>query len=216
LVLFNACKREQYHPNSGYKKLFRRLRATYKVSANKDDLSPDRLDEANLMVFGGPRERFTEHEIQQLKMFVKKGGSALFLVGEGGDDALGTNINAVVEEFGMAVRQDSVVRTVYYKYLYPKEVFIANGVLQPAIAANKNINTKVSKSAGSSAQAPIDTSNNGGLNFVFPHGATMNVEKPAVVRPASVSACTRMERREGKRRRTPDSRVFARAFFCVW
>ena len=25
---------------------------------------------------------------------------------------------------------DSVVRTVYYKYLYPKEVFISNGILQ--------------------------------------------------------------------------------------
>lgn len=180
-VLFNVCKREQYHPNSGYKKLFRRLRATYKVSANKDDLSPDRLDEANLMVFGGPREKFTEHEIQQLKVFVRKGGSVLFLVGEGGDEALGTNVNSVVEEYGMAVRQDSVVRTVYYKYLYPKEVFIANGVLQPAIAANKNINAKSSKSAGSSATAPIDTANNGGLSFVFPHGATMTVEKPAVV-----------------------------------
>ena len=147
-MLFNACKREKYHPNSGYKKLFRRLRATYKVSANKDDLSPDRLDEANLMIFGGPRERFTEHEIQQLKTFVKKGGSVLLLVGEGGDEALGTNVNSIIEEYGMTVRQDSVVRTVYYKYLYPKEVFIANGVLQPAVAQNKNVNAKSSKNAG--------------------------------------------------------------------
>ena len=134
------------------------------------------------MIFGGPRERFTEHEIQQLKTFVKKGGSVLFLVGEGGDEALGTNVNSIIEEYGMTVRQDSVVRTVYYKYLYPKEVFIANGVLQPAVAQNKNINAKSSKNAGTLIAAPIDTSNNGGLNFVFPHGATMNVEKPAVVR----------------------------------
>ena len=40
------------------------------------------------MIFGGPRERFTEHEIQQLKTFVKKGGSVLLLVGEGGDEAV--------------------------------------------------------------------------------------------------------------------------------
>ncbi len=29
----------------------------YKVSANKDDLSPDRLDEANVMVFGLARDK---------------------------------------------------------------------------------------------------------------------------------------------------------------
>ena len=32
-------------------------RCRYKVAANKDDLSPDHLDEANVMVFGGPREK---------------------------------------------------------------------------------------------------------------------------------------------------------------
>lgn len=33
------------------------LNISYKVSANKDDLSSDRLDEASVLVFGEPRER---------------------------------------------------------------------------------------------------------------------------------------------------------------
>ena len=47
------------------------------------------------MVFGGPRERFSERDIENLKEYVNNGGSALFLAGEGGETALGTNLNAV-------------------------------------------------------------------------------------------------------------------------
>lgn len=32
VVMFDACKREAFHPNSGFKKLFRRLRGSYKVA----------------------------------------------------------------------------------------------------------------------------------------------------------------------------------------
>ncbi len=83
--MFNASKRETHHPNSGFKKLFRRLRATYKVDmcglfifiiikircscvvagvrSNKDEIALDRLSRANLVVFGGPRERFSSSEV---------------------------------------------------------------------------------------------------------------------------------------------------------
>mmetsp|Transcript_22150 Transcript_22150/g.28885 ORF Transcript_22150/g.28885 Transcript_22150/m.28885 type:complete len:520 (-) Transcript_22150:119-1678(-) len=176
-IIFNACKREQFHSSSGYKKLFRRLRANYKVSANKDDLSPDRLDEANILVFGGPRERFTEHEIEELKSFVSKGGSVVFFVGEGGDNTNKTNVNSVIEDFGISVKSDAVVRTVYYKYLYPKEVFIANGLLQPSIATSKNVGNKVAKNDNQKSVAGDGT--NGGLNFVYPYGSTLEVARPA-------------------------------------
>ena len=85
------------------------------MTSNKDDLSPDRLDEADVMVFGGPREKFTEHEIEELKAFVNKGGSLVFFVGEGGDPSGPSNVNSVVEEYGITIQPDCVVRTVYYK-----------------------------------------------------------------------------------------------------
>ena len=44
----------------------------------------------------------------------------MFMLGEGGEGRYGTNINYLLEQFGMAVNSDSVVRTVYYKYLHPK------------------------------------------------------------------------------------------------
>uniref|UniRef100_A0A7S2D5V8 Intraflagellar transport protein 52 homolog n=1 Tax=Octactis speculum TaxID=3111310 RepID=A0A7S2D5V8_9STRA len=180
-IFFNACKREQYHANSGYKKLSRRLRSTYKVQSNKDDLSAEKLDEADLIIFGGPRESLGENEISELSAYIRAGGSALFLAGENMDEILLDNLNTAISEFGIVVNKDSVVRTVYYKYLYPKEVFIANGILQPSIASMKNVAVKAGKGSKSkSVEKAIDTSNYGGLNFVFPFGASLNVERPAL------------------------------------
>lgn len=41
----------------------------------------------------------------------------------------------------MSVNSDSVMRSVFYKYLHPKEVFIAEGVLVPDIARKKVTDT---------------------------------------------------------------------------
>lgn len=42
----------------------------------------------------------------------------------------------------MSVNSDAVVRSVYYKYFHPKEVFVANGVL------NREINKAAGKRLG--------------------------------------------------------------------
>jgi intraflagellar transport protein 52 len=48
---------------------------------------------------------------------------------EGGEQKLGTNINALLEQLGISVNSDTVIRKTYYKYLHPKEAFVANGIL---------------------------------------------------------------------------------------
>lgn len=48
---------------------------------------------------------------------------------EGGEQKLGTNINAMLEQIGISVNNDSVIRKTFYKYLHPKEAYIGNGVL---------------------------------------------------------------------------------------
>ena len=48
---------------------------------------------------------------------------------EGGEGKLGTNINAMLEQIGISVNNDSVIRKTFYKYLHPKEAYIGNGVL---------------------------------------------------------------------------------------
>lgn len=39
--------------------------------------------------------------------------------------------------YGISLNHDSVLRSVYYKYLHPKEVFIADGILVPDLAKKK-------------------------------------------------------------------------------
>ena len=82
------------------------------------------------------------------------------------------------DRFGMSVNADSVLRSVYYKYVHPKEVFIAEGILVPDIARKKNTATLggVRKSTNSkgSASKPITASEK--LPFVYPYGASINVQ----------------------------------------
>ena len=67
-----------------------------------------------------------------------EGGSLLIALGEGGEAALGTNVNYLTEEFGISCNRDAVLRSVYHKYPHPKEVHVQEGVL----------NSTLEKSAG--------------------------------------------------------------------
>ena len=84
---------------------------------------------------------------------------------EGGEVSADTNINFLLEEFGIACNNgwflltnspqkriflDAVIRTVYYKYFDPKEALISNGVLNRVIATT----------AGKSATKNTDDNNN--------------------------------------------------------
>lgn len=166
----------------GFKQLFRRLRSTYKPDKidNKDDFNMDTLRSAHVLVFGGPKEKFTAPEVEMLKRFIKGGGSVLVLLAEGGETRAGTNINYFLEQFGMSVNSDAVVRTTHYKYLHPKEVLISDGILNRAVitgagkslSSNEDDEFRVSKGP----QAFDGT----GMEFVYPYGATLSVQKPAV------------------------------------
>ena len=52
----------------------------------------------------------------------------------GGEKRFDTNINFFLEEYGIMINNDSVVRTNYHKYFHPKECLISNGVLNRAIS----------------------------------------------------------------------------------
>jgi intraflagellar transport protein 52 len=127
---------------------------------NKEEISLDRLSDADLAVFGGSREPFTAAEFKELNKWLMNGGRAMILVGDGVEAGTGSNINYFLEEyallfyhlsrsktllncfyihnrFGISVNSDCVTRSAFYKYLHPKEVFIAEGILVPDIARKK-------------------------------------------------------------------------------
>ncbi len=53
----------------------------------------------------------------------------MIMMAEGGETKQKTNINALLEQVGMSVNNDSVIRKTFHKYLHPKEAFIGNGCL---------------------------------------------------------------------------------------
>ncbi|EQC25780.1 hypothetical protein SDRG_16376 [Saprolegnia diclina VS20] len=183
VVMFDASKKEEFYPTSGYKKLARKLKTSCKVEVNKDDLSLDRLKQAHLLVFAGVRERFSSSEFQALKDYLREGGSILFLVGEGGDTRHDTNLNSWLKEFGITINADAVIRTVYHKYHHPKEVLVTSGVVNREIARMTNVLSGRGKDIF--ARDPAADKAHGlekdqrGLDFVFPYGATLNVKKPS-------------------------------------
>lgn len=93
-----------------------------------------------------------------------------------GETKLGSNANELLESYGILTHADCVLRTAYYKYLHPKEVFISHGVLQPELVAKKSVATRGTRNG---REASMFGGKGGGLEIVYPHGSTLSVQRPA-------------------------------------
>lgn len=178
-ICFDCSKSEAYTPQSGLKQWRRKLQGTVKIFINKDAITLERLKEAACYVFVAPQERFADEEFEAMRAYIEEGGSLMFMLTAGGDAGLGTNLNAFLEEYGIAVNADCVVRTVYYKYLHPKEVFISHGVLNRGV--NLGAGKRVGKDAlvGALSASISESGPNANLAFAYPYGASLTVQKPA-------------------------------------
>ena len=65
--------------------------------SNKEEITLDKLSLARVYVICGPREKFTAAEFETFKQYLNRGGSLLVMMGEGGEDKYGTNINYLLE-----------------------------------------------------------------------------------------------------------------------
>uniref|UniRef100_A0A6I8SRF6 MYB proto-oncogene-like 2 n=1 Tax=Xenopus tropicalis TaxID=8364 RepID=A0A6I8SRF6_XENTR len=187
-IVLSASKREIFTVTSGYKSLQKRLRGNWKIQSIKDEITEEKLVGVKLWITAGPREKFTAAEFEVLKQFLEGGGDILVMLGEGGESRHDTNINFLLEEYGIMVNNDSVVRNVYYKYFHPKEALVSNGVL----------NREISRAAGKDVSMIIDDDSTGNnskaLTFVYPFGATLNVMKPAMAVLSTGSVCFPLNR----------------------
>ena len=155
---------------------------------NKTDLTFQTMAASNLVLLGGPRMPFTGKELQEVRQYIEQGGSVLVVMNEGGETKMTTNINAMLEQFGIYVNDDSVIRKAFHKYLHPKEAFVGNGCLnKELVRVAKGEQKAAEQKQGKYAKRYKDTKDelgerdeNGGLKFVYPYGATLNVRKPAV------------------------------------
>jgi len=173
-ILVSGSKNELFHLGAGLKNIARRLRSSWKVHPLKDEISENALAQASLAIFMGPREKFTKTEFDVMTDYVNNGGALLLSLGDGGESKQNTNINFLLEEFGIMINPDSVIRTSYYKYFHPKEAYIGNGVL------NREINKAAGKEVPGGGDYDNENSIGKHITFVYPYGATLYVVKPSV------------------------------------
>lgn len=190
-IIFNISKKELGNPNSNMKKIGKELKANYKLGLNKEEISEEKLKKANLVLFAAPHEMFLEAEFNIMKNHIETGGKILILLNEGGEAKMNTNLNYLLEQFGISMNNDCVVRTSFCKYFNPKEALVTNGILDQEVVRiannqpreerrNKPNNAFLSNLINVREEDGDKEEENGGLNFVYPFGATLNVQEPAV------------------------------------
>ena len=183
-VIFHAGKKETHRPEKNYKHLQRKLKAEFKVVEHKDSVVSDKsynIKDVDVAVFAGSREKFKGPELRVLEKFIDDGGSVVVLLGEGGEQKYNTNLNALLEKYGMFVNSDHVVRMVYLKpYSHPKEVCIQQGVVNRGLtnaARDLRGGSRASLDLGASLTLTMEQQ---GLSVMYPYGATIAVKRPAV------------------------------------
>lgn len=166
--------------------MVQKLKTRYKCEINKSDITLKRLKESHLLLLGGPRNPFSGQELQDIKNYIEMGGRCMIMMNEGGEQKQNTNINALLEQIGISVNTDSVIRKTFHKYLHPKEAFIGNGCLNDGLVKAANGTTKdegvtpgkySKKYQNKTEETTRDE--NGGLKYVYPYGSTLNVRKPS-------------------------------------
>ncbi|XP_053975142.1 intraflagellar transport protein 52 homolog [Hylaeus volcanicus] len=166
-IIFDSSKCER-KLNEEFKVLQRKLKSKWKFVENNDTLTDESLSTGKVLVLPGPRNKFTELEMNSIRTFLNSGGHVLVMLGEGGEKRSNTNVNFLLEEFGIMVNNDSVIRMSYSQTMHPKECLISQGM------SNKSIFSK-------SHNEYID------LAFLYPYGATLNVAQPSIVALSSGS-----------------------------
>ncbi|KZC05375.1 Intraflagellar transport protein 52 like protein, partial [Dufourea novaeangliae] len=135
---------------------------------NNNTLTEETLSTGKVLVLPGPQNKFTELEMNSIRTFLNSSGHILVMLGEGGEKNSNTNVNFLLEEFGIMVNNDNVIRMSYSQTMHPKECLISQGI------SNKSIFSKHHDES-------ID------MNFLYPYGATLSVVQPSTVALSSGS-----------------------------
>ena len=186
-IRFDVSKRETFHPKSNFKRMYRKLRASYKCQVNKDDIESDWLSKTRMLVLGNPQMDFSQKEVEKIKSFVREGGSLLVTLAEGGCTSAG--LRELLQSFGATPNADAVVGTAHYKsYHHPKEVLIHDAIVSggcrracadvakealSARKAGKASSKQRSKAAASDADNGSTGAAAGKLDIAYPYGCTV-------------------------------------------
>ncbi|KAL0246880.1 hypothetical protein GEMRC1_008086 [Eukaryota sp. GEM-RC1] len=95
---------------------------------------------------------------------------SFFLLSDGGESKLATNINYFIEKYGIYVNKDCLVRSVYHSKAIPTNCVLTDAPTLPALATVLSTTDSRPSNPNSAVLPPI----------IFPDAATLNVQEPAV------------------------------------
>ncbi|XP_017069634.1 intraflagellar transport protein 52 homolog [Drosophila eugracilis] len=175
VICFDTSKNERFQISDNYKMMHRKLKINWNVEQNDAELKKERLARVKVFVLAGPQDRFTEDEFEVLKHYVEvQGGSLLVLLGEGGEPEFNTNVNFFLEQYGIYINGDNVVRPHYYKNFHPKECIVGGGVVCESMWRHL-LKLDIEKVDYDFSDEKYK------IHFQYPYGATLNVSEPANV-----------------------------------
>ena len=102
-ILFDTSKNNLLGVNDGLRQIQRLLKNRWRLANTKERLNIESLSSSRLAVLAGPQERYNEAEFNALRQFIDLGGNLLVLLGEGGEQQFNTNINFLLEEYGIMI-----------------------------------------------------------------------------------------------------------------
>ena len=181
-VMFDTSKKELFTNKTGYRKCFRKVKSMgHSVAENADTICKELLSEVSTLVLAAPRADFKDEELNALEEYLENGGNILVLGHEGG---LKCNLGKLLSKYGITVNSDVLLRTVYYKFLHPKEVLITSGVKSKIFLKHveKIKEQKKGKKKRHFENEDDDEESNQDVKFpfVYPYGATLDTKQPAL------------------------------------
>lgn len=87
------------------------------INRNTEVINQEFLSTGKILILAGPRNKFTELEMNSIRGFINAGGNALVMLGEGGEKKFNTNINFLLEEFGIMVNNGDFSKN-FSQYYY--------------------------------------------------------------------------------------------------
>lgn len=84
----------------------------FKITTSEDLYN---FESSKITILPNPNRKLSAREFENLKSYVINGGSILILLSANGEKGSGSNINFFLEEFGISVNSDTVIRPSFVK-----------------------------------------------------------------------------------------------------
>lgn len=145
------------------------------------------LKKCDAFITAAPKKKFSKLELDSLQKWLEEGKLVVLMADEGGEDKLDSNFNFLLEKYNILANGDSVIRTSYFRYFHPMEVFIQHGVgdedfLRVVNKEQKKAGVNKAKRMQLAFDQEVDDVNEGlpGYQFVYPYGCSLAVKPPSV------------------------------------